>query len=280
MPADEMIEIVDDLGEVRYLMPPDNQLMRGTPPRVFGDDDPSQMIPRDQWDKQTPAGLTQWVPDAYDQNGIGECNASATGYILEYVRAKMGLQRIKLSAGDLYRRICGGVDRGSMLQDAIEEVSRVGMCRESTCPYLEWRRKMPGAEAEYKDFRVPEWEWAPTTEHLFSAAFKGHGINIGIMWGEGDKPDDKGWLPDAPRGRVGGHAIFRCVPAWDPSRGFGLAGPNSWSPRWGAAFNGRPGWMIVSEKRLKAQERQNFGWFVCRTAVYSHPVAELPTPQD
>lgn len=200
----------------------------------------------------------------------GNCNPFATIETMHYARALAGMDYLALSPGDLYRRICGGTDRGSLLEDAIKEVSTRGACLASICPMLQWQKNMPGADANRPFNVVTEWWTLPTTNHLASAIQRGFASNIGIMWFDGDKIDGDGWLPMNPGGRKGGHAICRATLEYRNGK-WGIGGPNSWGTSWG-----KQGWMTVPLERLKANEG-TFGWFCCRQVTYL-PNAEPLTP--
>lgn len=266
-----MIEIIDAIGEPRFLMPLEFQqkkeLAAALP--VFGDAGSPPLIPRDQW---KPTSLGTVTPAIKDQDGVGACNAFATVITVEIARAAAGLDYVELSPGYLYGSINGQRDQGSLLEDAIRWMTQHGTCTAATVPPIAWRRNQwPSAAAtEAQHYRVLEWWWAPTTEHLVSGIMRGFAANIGVMWYGADNPNADGWLPDRPRGQAGGHAIARDEVVFDGSR-WGVGGPNSWSPRWG-----KQGRMIFSEQRLKAEEG-NFGWFLTRAVTFPSD-GGLPTP--
>lgn len=266
----QTIEIIDSLGEPRYLMP--LEAMR--PARthaVFGDTaNTPPLIPRSQW---VPASLRTVAPPPKDQNGIGACNAFATVTAVEISRAFSGHPYQPLSAGYLYGNINGQRDRGSLLEDALEWMTQHGTCLASTVGMLDWQRsKWPAhAAEEAKRHRIQEYYLCPTFEHLASAIQYGFAGNIGIMWGGADNPDGDGWLPDRAAGRTGGHAIafvglVRRGDQW------GIQIQNSWSPRWGAQ-----GYAVLSETRIRSETGQ-FGWFVVRCATVADGSRDVPQP--
>lgn len=263
-----MIDITDSLGETRFLMPLES--MKVTKAfKVFGDDAGSpDLIPIDQ---RVPCDMNGAIELIKDQDGVGQCNCEATVYCAEGTRVQTGLKYVELSAANLYGRINGGRDAGSMLEDAIKEINANGVCKATTVGRVEWHpNKWPASwKEEAKQFKILEWWWCPTTAHMFSAIQRGFFCNLGVMWGSSDSPDADGWLPDHVSGRTGGHAICRCSIV-NRNGKWGLGGPNSWSTKWG-----KEGRMIISEARLKAEEN-NFGWWAARAVTYSN---SDPIPQ-
>jgi len=266
-----MIDIVDRLGETRWLMPAEAMIVTPGKFRTFGDGD-AKLIPRDQW---KPVDLAPYAPPIKDQDGIGACNAFASVTTLEIARAIAGLPFVPLSTGYLYGCINGQRDQGSLLEDAIEWMQTNGVCEASVVGMLDWRKSQwPAAAAtRAKQFRVLEWWQCPTFDHFASAIQQGFACNIGMMWGSTDEPNGDGFLPDRAAGRAGGHSI--AVTALENKAGrWGVKLRNSWSARWG--INGE---CIVSEARAK-NEQGNFGWFATRAVTIADTDPKLPDLQS
>lgn len=209
-----------------------------SPPRyswdVYGAADSSLLVPRSQWDDLVPEGADDSDPDmppVHDQNPLQCCNASAVCCASEGTRLASGLGYVSLSAGDLYRRICHGVDQGSYLEDGLREAKR-GIATTKTCPYLEWQREMSGAANERPSFATLEWLLCPTFDHMYSAAIKRFRLIIGIQWCNNYQVDRDGWLPEVGRVAVGGHAMCSYKPTRRRGR-YGLWTQNSWRLIWG-----------------------------------------------
>ncbi len=256
-----MISIVDDLGITRHLgnLEPPAGLVRGFP--VWGTTDTTPLIPRSRWNEliaQYSDGPDHpFLPYVHDQDGIGQCNADATTALVEFQRNVQGLPFVKLSAADLYARINGGGDNGSLLEDALFEMQKRGVGTADTCGLL-WRRGMRLAdESERERFRALEVFACPSFDHCMSAILAGCGIVSGIMWYPNYKPDADGWLPRGS-GRPGGHAVFGYKPA---RRGnvYGIHHQNSWGPHWGVA-----GSCIFPES---AYTRDIGGWWSLRVVT-------------
>lgn len=201
----------------------------------------------------------------HDQNGYGMCNASATASAVETAHMQNGDPLVKLSGGDLYNRICGGSDQGSLLEDGLEE-SKNGIAEVTECPYLEWRRRSPGVTR--KNNRVLEYFLAPTFEHCLSGVVQGFQLISGVMWYDNYTPNSEGWLP-VGRGRPGGHAIHGIKGARKGSKR-GIWHKNSWRPTWGLG-----GFFILPQDAYDVGEVG--GWWLVRS-VTSTSGEKLPTP--
>lgn len=203
------------------------------------------LIPRSQW---KPIDFSHFVPKILDQDGIGACNAFAAVQAMHVIRSQAGLPFVELSAGNLYGRINGGVDRGSTLGDAIQALMDTGVCKASTVPQLQWRRtSWPSSwKEEAKRFRILEAYDCPTFEHIASAILYGFPVDFGIFVGGRFRPDPQtGWLPDYVGGG-GGHAMCGVGLAYDDRRGWGIVTANSWGERWG-----KGGFCIVPESYFR-----------------------------
>jgi hypothetical protein len=188
---------------------------------VYGDTPNTPLILRSKWDELLADWDTDFghpfLPPIHDQNGVGQCNADATTMAMELRRAIQGLDYVQLSAADLYARINGGRDQGSLLEDGLREATANGVGTAATSGTL-WKNgvwKGPASAEERKQYRA-EAVLCPTFEHVISA----------------NNPDADGWLPN-PRGNAGGHAIMGFRPR---KRGntFGIVHAQSWgqwSPR-------------------------------------------------
>jgi hypothetical protein len=260
-----MISIIDHTGTERFL---GNLVPSGDPSGdwpVYGDSRDTPMFARSEWGdlcaKFSAGSDHPFRPYVHDQDGVGQCNCDATTAVAEHCRAQQGLPFVALSAADLYDRINGGSDRGSLLEDALREMTARGVGTAETCGTL-WRRGMRTASAEERGrFRMLEVFHCPTFGHVFSAALSGFAVNSGIMWREGFQPDGDGWLTGRT-GSQGGHAVYGYKPAMRQGRGgveFGIWHQNSWTERWGLR-----GCVVFPEW---AYEGPVGGWFACRLMV-------------
>jgi hypothetical protein len=228
--------VIDHTGQERAL---GNQiatpgLLQAWP--VYGDAAETPMVARRLW----PALIAEAgagpdhpaLPPVHDQQQIGQCNAEAVTAAAEFTRAVQGLPYVRLSAGDLYGRINGGVDRGSLLEQGMAEAMRRGVGTAQTCGTL-WRPDMRQAgDDERAGYRVLEAWQCPTFDHLLSAALSGFAIISGVLWYENYGLDGDGWLYRRGSGRVGGHALMSYRPAMRHGQ-YGLWTLQSWGEGWG-----------------------------------------------
>lgn len=259
MPLDEVTLADGTTRKLGNLMPA--AAPQGWP--LFGADPTQKQIPRDQWDGLLANydALDEFDPFldqlyVHDQDGVGQCNADSTTLMAEYTRAKQGLPFVKLSAADLYHRINGGSDRGSLLEDAVREMTTNGVGTAQTSGTLwkqgHWKGAAPAAER--LRFRALEVYLCPTFNHCYSAVLQGYALSSGIMWYDSYTPDRDGWLP-APRGGAGGHAIM----GYKPTRRNGVYGiwhQNSWGTAWG-----KRGRFVIPEAAYSGPVG---GWWACR----------------
>lgn len=204
-----------------------------------------RLIPRSEW---KPIDFSHLVPRILDQDGQGACNAFASVQSLHVLRGEAGLPYVELSAGNLYGRINGGADRGSLISDAIQELEKNGVCPAAIVPQLEWRpSRWPSSwRDQAKRFRVLEAWDCPTFDHLASAIQLGFPVNLGVLVGDRFNPDSDGWLPDYRRGG-GGHAMCGVGLVYGERRGWGIKVANSWGERWGVK-----GFGILPESYFKS----------------------------
>lgn len=268
--SEEPIYIIDSNNERRYLGNNPSPVRFSWPIYGAGVDN-IELVPRSQWKELIGTNIgpeDPYLPPVHDQNGIGMCNASATVAAMESCRLQAGLEHIPLSGGDLYHRISGGVDRGSMLEDGIKESMENGVASVAVVPYLSWRQNYNSAKEDRLRFKVLEAFLCPTFDHCMSAALKGFKIIMGMMWSQNFSPDSDGWLPSRGFGG-GGHALFSYKGTYRGDR-FGLWTQNSWSSSWGK-FGGR---LVIGEEHFKT----GIGGFWAVRSVTTEST-DVPTPK-
>jgi hypothetical protein len=90
-----------------------------------------------------------------NQGSVGKCNCSAAVGAAYRVRNRMGLPHVVLSDADLYVRISGGSDRGSMLDDALDVVREEGLAE-----YWTTAGKYPSSAYNRRQVPVDVWDLA------------------------------------------------------------------------------------------------------------------------
>lgn len=259
---------VDDKGNHWKLANIPAPLMRSH--RIYGDEGTNtRLVPWAEIDERINSMgdgfYSNFISPLHDQNGYGMCVASTTASAIESAHLQAGEPLVKLSGGDLYGRINGGVDQGALLEDALTEAEN-GIAEVSECPYLEWRRRVAGITR--KNHRLLEYFLAPTFHHCISGVTDGFQLITGIMWYDNYMPDSDAWLPK-PSGRGGGHAIHGFRPAKRGST-YGIRHKNSWG-NWGR-FNG---FFVIPQSAYSGQVG---GWWLVRS-VTSNATDQLPKPQ-
>lgn len=187
------------------------------------------VVPRNKWE---PVDWSHLVPRIMDQDGIGSCASEAAAQTIEVCREVSGLDRVKLSPGNLYGRVNGGRDQGSTLGDNLQEIQNRGICTERLVSHLDWQNwNAPGWEAEGQRYRTTEIYLAPGFDAMVSAVLKGFMVVTGIMVGNNFNPGADGWLPDYSSGS-GGHSMTH-VGVAEKGGKWGLLTANSWGTNWG-----------------------------------------------
>lgn len=258
--------IIDSTGTKRYLGNNPSLLMASWP--VYGETPDTPVFDKDQWKARVdalPGGTgPEWpyLSPVHDQDGVGQCNADATTSAMESCQLKMALPPVLLSSGDLYHRINGGRDRGSLLEDGLLEsmkgIASVEDCGGNIWKQGKWRLGTPENRAKY---RVTEAFLCPTFKHIFSAGLAGFDIISGVWWyDDAFNPDRDGWMPDRGRGNRGGHAVHGYKPTYR-GNDYGMWHKNSWTPNWG--LNG----LAVFPEAFYAQGGVG-GWWAVRSIVF------------
>lgn len=212
--------------------PPNNRLKLAA--KLYGSTPDTPIIPRAQWKL---VNLEQYLPPVYDQDGIGQCNCSATCTATEACRAQEGLPYVHLSAGDLYSQINGGRDEGSLLEDGLSAMMNSGVATAKTVPYV-WDKRVHNdatTKSERQLYQVTEAYLCPNFDAVGSAIQNGFFVVVGIAWYDNYNPDSDGWLP-GPRGNWGGHALCSYGIAQRNGQ-YGVWTRNSWGTTWGKEGN-------------------------------------------
>lgn len=234
----------------------------------FGSVGAATLIPRSQW---KPVSFRSLFPRIKDQDGVGMCNCSATGNVVEGCRRMVGgVADVDLSAGDLYHRISGGTDRGSLPEEALKEMMLRGMAPVSAVQYLDWRGSHPSVVNDRLKYRITEALWCPTFDHVASALQQGFLVDLGVWWYGRDPLNADGWLFN-PSGSRGGHAVCACELA-EKNGNWGIGIVNSWTASWGQS-----GFGILPESRV-SEGCQVFQAWACRGVIQES--GTFPAPQE
>lgn len=238
--------------------------------KKFGDSPSAPIIPRSQW---KDVDMSAFLPPVHDQDGVGQCACDATTGAIETARAIAGLPYVQLSAADLYDRVNGGADNGSLLEDCMAEICDNGVAPASMVPPV-WTRpgcsNVRGVVEERKKYRALEVYVAPNFDAYVSALNQGFIGVHGLMWCDNySNTDSMGRLPIGCRGGAGGHALF-AYGAKNINGKWYILTRNSWSPAWGVGGN-----CLIPEADFG---RDISGWFLIRAVTYTDetPAAFAP----
>lgn len=241
---DQKVPLDPDLFVKAFPRPAHERAMGNNPPndppgkewKVFGAAPNVPIIDRSQW---KPVTLANFLPPVHDQDGRGQCNASATCTAIETARFIAGCKYVYLSAGDLYSRINGGRDQGSLLEDGLRAATEEGVATAASVPYV-WdgrRYESAAVKAERAKYRVTEAYVCPNFDAMASAVQQGFVIVHGLMWFDNFRVDRDGWLPGRGAGGGGGHALCGYGLAQKADGTWGIPTRNSWAEEWGVNGN-------------------------------------------
>ena len=219
-----------------------------------------KVMPRDKWYE---FDFKRHVKQIKDQNGVGACNAFAATSTFEICRVMRGLPWVECWPGELYGRINGGRDQGSMLEDALEQLQSAGvMPRPPNSAQYAWKSRPSDWKTQAAPYRAVDIFECPTFDHIASALLQGYVLDFGVMVGNNFAAGQDAWVPEYPSGGVGGHAMCAVGLASRLRNGktqWGLVTLNSWG-NWGDG-----GYCVVPETYFKGN--QIGGHFAVRTVV-------------
>ena len=267
------IFIQDDTGYTRHMgnLEQPGGLVKAW--RTFGDVPETPMIPRNKFESycKNDEWGDPFILRLHDQDGIGQCNCDAATGAFEDIRKAQGIE-LALSPADLYDRINGGSDRGSLLEDAMHELMTEGCGDLATSGQLWKRGQFHAATAVQRSLNVVTEAWiCPTFDHCFSAVVAGFRLVSGIPWYSNYTPGSDGWLPGG-RGNSGGHAIKGYAPKFRTIQGrvqFGIEHINSWG-QWG--FQSK-GYFVIPEPAYAGRVG---GWWAVRQVTDNGGVIPIP----
>jgi len=222
--------IKDDFGNIRPLgfIPGDPKRMMAVPPMAASD-----IIPEDQWvefDIDTSA-----VVKVKDQNGRGACNGHAAATAGETSRYVSGMPLVDLSAWYVYAILCNGVDRGSMILDALELMSSDGCAPESFVKYgiINPRQLTPEAHSAAPRYKIEIGNRITNYLELGTAVQRQQSVNLAVCVGNSFNNLNPDGVPGLGRGYCN-HAVHVGMGMKRAKDGSWLVKmQNSWTTQWG-----------------------------------------------
>jgi hypothetical protein len=221
--------IKDDLGNVRPLgfLPGDPKRMMAIPAPAAG-----ELIPEADWIE-----FDEW-PDPIkikDQDGKGACNGHAAALGAEVIRWTSGAPHVPLSAWYVYSILCGGIDRGSAILDALDLLQSKGDAPESEVQYglINPNRLTAQAHTAAAHYKMEIGSRISTPQEIGSAIQRRQVINLAVCVGNSFNNLNGDGVPGLGRGFCN-HAVF-VGGGMKRDKGGKWLGKmaNSWTTAWG-----------------------------------------------
>jgi hypothetical protein len=219
----------DDLGNRRPL-----GFLRGDPGRMMAVSPmaDSALIPEKDW-----VEYDEWSEDidVKDQDGKGACNGFSGALGSETLRWASGMKHVALSGWYIYSILCRGVDRGSMILDALELLQTDGCAPEDMVPYglIQPDKLSTAAHAAAPGFKVEIGNRIQTYEQLATAIQRRQSINLAVCVGNQFNNLNSDGVPGLGRGYCN-HAVHVGYGMKRGKNGEWLGKMcNSWSKAWG-----------------------------------------------
>lgn len=181
-----------------------------------------------------------------DQGALGSCtsNALASGLrehlLLNYERAPFSrLSRIYLYWWSRKLDNNENQDSGATLRDSFKALQKMGVCRESTRPYIIEDYKTPPTEYENREasyYTIPGYQRLNSIKEIKHAVAHNHVVVFGITvyksFEDSVKSDGRVPYPGFFEQKLGGHAM--CIVGYDDNLyGGSFIVRNSWGTNWG-----------------------------------------------
>lgn len=219
------------------------------------------LVPESDWiefEDETPVACT-------DQNGYGACNGFAAAESVEEAEWVAGLPFVRLSGWQIYADLCGGVDRGSSIAEALQLLMTRGVCPDALVPYGTINpNRISAAARQAATHRIEIGNRLPQSfAALMSVVQRRGSANFSVCVGANFDQLDSDGVVGFTSG-YGNHAISTALGA-KRSRRDGrwlLKFRNHWRPSWG--LNGF-GWVDA-----RHVERQSY--------FDAYPVLAVRTP--
>jgi hypothetical protein len=244
MSAKTLPEILDPVGNLRPLgnkPPPKGFLLPSAPPLA--------VMPEPQWEAFDLRESYSFIK-VCDQNGRGACNGFAAVKSLEWARAIAGEAHVDLSAWYVYAILCGGVDRGSSIEEALDHLARKGCPPDSEVAYgvINPGRLSDAAHKQAPRFRIEIGAPIRSFAELMTAAQLRKPCNVSVCAGSrfnrldanGVCGVDGGWGNHAVTGALGAKRL--------PSGKWAILYQNSWNTTYGDE-----GFMWCTEEHTRHQ---------------------------
>jgi C1A family cysteine protease len=188
--------------------------------------------------------LRQFCPPVYDQGQLGSCTANAIGAAMEFEQIKKKATPFVPSRLFIYyneRSMEGTVnsDSGAMIRDGVKSVNKLGVCKETTWPYIIAKFKTkPVKKAFTEGLKYESKVYSSVGQDMNSVKSclaSGDPIVFGFTVYESFEGPDVAKngimpMPAKKEKSLGGHAVLAV--GYDDSKKWMII-RNSWSNKWG-----------------------------------------------
>lgn len=209
-------------------------------------------IPKSEWTEFDFRKSPNFPVKVKDQGRYGACNGHAAASSLEIARWIAGYTHHDLSAWLVYADLCGGIDRGSNIAQALVHLESKGTCRESLVPHgtITPSRIMAAARQDALRFRVEIGYQLNSFNDLCIAAQLRQPFNFSVPVNADFNRLDSFGRPlnksGAHNHAVTGGLGYKVLSNGEPA----VLMLNSWGPAWGIN-----GFCWISERNV-----QGWGW--------------------
>lgn len=175
--------------------------------------------------------------NSYVAEGVGvhNCNGHAAALGAEVIRWNSGAPHVPLSAWYVYSILCGGIDRGSAILDALQLLEDKGDAPETEVQYglINPNRLTAAAHAAAAHYKMEIGNRISTPAEIGSAIQRRQVINLAVCVGGGFNNLNSDGVPGLGRGFCN-HAVFVGMGMKRDKNGKWLGKmANSWTTQWG-----------------------------------------------
>lgn len=206
-----------------------------------------------------------------NQGNYGACNGHAAASSLEDARYIANLGYVPLSAWLVYADLCGGVDRGSSIAEALTLLQKSGTCDDAMVPHgtINPRRIDAQARDNAKRFKVEIGYRLESFRDLCVAAQLRIPFNFSVPVNAGFNMLD---VEGVPQNRAGwhNHAVSGGFAMKKGKSGWLIGMRNSWSEQWGDK-----GYCWVAERTIRGSGFDAYGVFAAEVDPQQLPPGKI-----
>jgi hypothetical protein len=219
------IQTPDGIRRFGNLPSPDGLLVRCAGPMA--------VVPESLW-QEFDLRTTDHPIKIKDQGQYGACNGHAAASSLEWARWLAGCSHVDLSAWYIYAILCGGIDRGSSISQALTLLQERGVAPDALVTHgtINPRRLTDGSHQAAKGYRLEIGSALGSFDEMMSATQLRRPFNLSLDGNQMGGVDAEGCI--GKRAGRGNHALtgglgMKRLKSGEPV----ILGQNSWGERWG-----------------------------------------------